>query len=118
MRKKGLEASGIIRLRLLDGDSPDWELPAPGVEGYVIGRTDADSQYIPDIDLAPFNGIERGISRRHAALVVFRGTVHLMDLGSVNGTFINGERLATNSAYALYEGDRVSIANLDILVLQ
>jgi pSer/pThr/pTyr-binding forkhead associated (FHA) protein len=118
MRRKGIRAEGDIQLSVAEDESILWSFVAPGVEGYVLGRSDTDSQYVPDLDLAPFHALECGISRRHAALVIYRGYVHVVDLGSMNGTFINGERLAANSAYPLFDGDRLSIANLDLLITQ
>lgn len=114
--RKSIQADGDIHISMAGEDADSWALRAPGVEGYVIGRTDPESAYIPDIDLTPHHGLDYGISRRHAALVAYRGVVHVVDLGSMNGTYINGERLSVSNAYPLYEGDRLSIANLDLLI--
>ncbi len=118
LRRKGIQAEGEVHLSVADDETTHWALTAPSVEGYVIGRSDPESQYVPDLDLALFHALECGISRRHAALVAYRGYVHVVDLGSMNGTFINSERLAANSAYPLFDGDRLSIANLDLLITQ
>ncbi|TVR24268.1 MAG: FHA domain-containing protein [Anaerolineaceae bacterium] len=115
--RKSIQVDGDIHISLAGEDAEDWTLQAPRVEGYVIGRSDPDSEYAPDIDLTPHHGLDYGISRRHAALVAYRGVVHVVDLGSMNGTYINGERLSVNSAYPLHEGDRLSIANLDLLII-
>lgn len=45
------------------------------------------------------------ISRRHAAIKLDGGTVAIEDLGSTNGTFVNGERIS--GARALSDGDEV-----------
>ncbi|MGF6753637.1 FHA domain-containing protein [Paraburkholderia sp. GAS42] len=44
------------------------------------------------------------ISRRHAHIFVRAGDLYVEDLGSTNGTFVNGKRL-DESAHALQEGD-------------
>ncbi|CAG4913666.1 FHA domain-containing protein [Paraburkholderia saeva] len=44
------------------------------------------------------------ISRRHAHIFVRAGDLYVEDLGSTNGTFVNGRRL-DESAHALQEGD-------------
>ena len=49
----------------------------------IIGRS-------PDVDVPIYASI---VSRRHARLVVHRGSAHLEDLGSKNGTFVGSERL-------------------------
>ena len=116
-----MQASGLIALEILldDADAPDetlFEIESPGVEGYVMGRSDTTSSYEPDIDLTPYKGQELGVSRRHAVLVRSRGLVHILDLGSVNGTFINGTRLSSMVAYPLNSGDQLSLANLSMRI--
>ena len=53
-----------------------------------------------------------GISRQHAKLIADPGGVRIMDLGSKNGTKINGN-LVTQSP--LREGDKFSLGSLEIL---
>ncbi|AKQ64420.1 Adenylate cyclase [Myxococcus hansupus] len=55
---------------------------------------------------------ERNVSRRHARLVRLNGHVVVEDLGSYNGTRINGERIAGQSP--LKEGDLVQIGDYDL----
>ena len=54
------------------------------------------------------------ISRQHARLVVRDGHVTLEDLGSRNGTFVNGERLT--AACALKDGDEVRLGSVAVSV--
>jgi diguanylate cyclase (GGDEF)-like protein len=51
-----------------------------------------------------------GLSRRHAELQVAGDTVTLRDLGSANGTHVNGVRLDTTAL--LQDGDRVELGDL------
>ncbi|QSQ24058.1 FHA domain-containing protein [Pyxidicoccus parkwayensis] len=55
---------------------------------------------------------ERNVSRRHARLVRLNGHVVVEDLGSYNGTRINGERIAGQSP--LKEGDLIQIGDYDL----
>jgi pSer/pThr/pTyr-binding forkhead associated (FHA) protein len=89
---------------------------APDVEGYILGRSDAASSYLPDIDFSVFDAKQRGISRRHAVFVNYNDMVHVMDLGSMNGTFINGTRLISYEPHALRIGDRLGLADLNIII--
>src|SRR5262245_34602207 len=62
---------------------------------FVIGRRSEPNSELPEglLDLSPLGGYGGGISRRHA---VIRWTEHgyeILDLGSVNGTWLNHERL-------------------------
>ncbi|MEE4299308.1 MAG: FHA domain-containing protein [Pseudomonadales bacterium] len=54
------------------------------------------------------------ISRRHARLWLEAGRLMVEDLGSANGTFLNGERLATR--HCLLPGDRVSFDEAEFYV--
>ncbi len=48
-----------------------------------------------------------GVSRLHARLRKIDGTVHVEDLGSTNGTMVNGERVA--GLRALVDGDQIQV---------
>lgn len=109
-------ATGTLEIRIAGSEQPNLHIESPGSEGYTIGRSDSNSSYIPDIDLAGYSALERGVSRRHAALVRYRGVVHVIDLESVNGTFLNGERLLPDTPYALKAGDQLSLANLNLSI--
>ncbi|HUP03864.1 MAG TPA: SpoIIE family protein phosphatase [Bryobacteraceae bacterium] len=54
-----------------------------------------------------------GMSRRHAAIERDGAQWIVRDLGSTNGTFLNGARL--EAPRALRSGDRVNIADLDLV---
>jgi len=57
---------------------------------------------------------DRKVSRRHASLEVYGGTcVLLKDLGSTNGTFVNGQRV---SAVELQDGDEIRIGATKVAV--
>jgi DNA-binding winged helix-turn-helix (wHTH) protein len=51
-----------------------------------------------------------GISRRHARIVIDQAGVRLEDLGSKNGTTVDGERVRT--PVVLSDGDRVAFASV------
>jgi pSer/pThr/pTyr-binding forkhead associated (FHA) protein len=50
--------------------------------------------------------VEGHVSRHHAELNVIDGTIWLEDLGSSNGTFVNGERVI--GAWRIFHGDEVA----------
>lgn len=49
----------------------------------------------------------RNISHQHAQLTIAGGACTVTDLGSVNGTYLNGQRLVANTPAALTPGDRI-----------
>ena len=54
---------------------------------------------------------DKSVSQRHARIVA-KGNGHiLVDLGSTNGTFLNGRRLPEEGSAELEEGDTVQLAN-------
>jgi diguanylate cyclase (GGDEF)-like protein len=67
----------------------------------TIGR-DAECDVVVPID---------GISRRHCQLVVDEG-VRLRDLGSTNGTWLNGQEIAPRAEPELRSGDRVELVGI------
>src|SRR3989338_146412 len=69
----------------------------------VMGRA-------PDVDV-PINDL--GISRHHVSLITTNNnTVTLRDLGSTNGTFINGKRITEQE---LVDGDKIQISSSTII---
>ncbi len=105
-----------LDFRLHPSHEPICEIQTPGEEGYVIGRSDESSDYEPDIDLAKYNARALGVSRRHAALVRYHGIPHLIDLGSVNGTFLNGRRLVPEVPYPLESDCLVRLGTLQFMI--
>lgn len=51
------------------------------------------------------------VSRAHARIKTRAGQYYIADLGSTNGTFINGNRLSPNQEVALGKGDKLKIAD-------
>lgn len=54
----------------------------------------------------------KSISRIHAELIKRKEGIYLSDLGSTNGTYINGIRLEANKPYELSDQDRVTFSNV------
>jgi pSer/pThr/pTyr-binding forkhead associated (FHA) protein len=82
----------------------------------TIGRSDLDSGFRPDFDLARYGARKRGVSRKHARLHLVRGSLYVTDLESANGAFLNGERLPANQPHILISGDNLMLGRLGIRV--
>jgi hypothetical protein len=100
---------------LFEIDGQPFSLPAE--RSLVIGRTVADGSAarIPDLDLSPYGAYEKGVSRHHLKLCR-DSAIYVNDLGSSNGTFINGQRLMSNIDYPLHHGDELRVGRLKIKV--
>lgn len=106
-----------FELRTASGDFA-LQFDAPAIEGYVLGRTDENSDYKPDIDFTHAGARVNGVSRRHAALVRYQGVMHILDLQSVNGTYLNGKRLAANVPHLFRTGDELRLGTLELRLVQ
>jgi hypothetical protein len=56
---------------------------------------------------------DTGVSRRHAEIHIEGGRVRVVDLGSTNGTFVDGERVGSGE---LADGSRITIGRTRIVV--
>lgn len=92
------------------------ELPALELCGDVfVGRV-ADGIH-PDLDLTPYAGVELGVSRQHALLRPTTSRLLVLDLGSVNGTYLNETALdKTNPVAEVSDGDILSFGKLHLKV--
>jgi serine/threonine protein kinase len=80
--------------------------PLSGTEAR-IGRRSASRHTEPEIDLKG-PPTDPGVSRLHAKLVAGPdGTWSVVDLGSPNGTLVNGSEIAQGEAVPLRDGDRI-----------
>ena len=83
-------------LKFISGRYQGAEIPVPEVGDLIIGRaTDLDIVLAEDM-----------VSRKHARLVAADGELTIIDLGSTNGTFVNGEKVRRTT---IKRNDRVLI---------
>lgn len=81
-----------------------------------MAQTPNADGFVPAIDLTPFHARDKGVSRRHAEFILREGQLHLRDLGSTNGTRLNGQPLQPNRLYCLREGDLLQLGNIYLRV--
>jgi pSer/pThr/pTyr-binding forkhead associated (FHA) protein len=104
------QQGSVVILHIKDASDPINIKP---VGRLVVGRSDANSTIMPDIDLAPFGAAEKGVSRQHAAIELSGDeTLMVLDVGSSNGTFLNGQRLLPNQPRVLRDGDELRFGKL------
>lgn len=78
----------------------------------TLGRADPDDGFEPDLDLSGYRGLEMGVSRRHVMLRALAEGVVITDMGSSNGTFLEGHRLAAGYYYLLPENAAVRLGDM------
>ena len=86
----------------------------PGKAEIIVGREDAASNMFPDIDMNNHGGDEGGVSRRHARISIRGGQFYLEDLGSVNFTFVNRQKLTPNQPHPLNNGDEIQFGRVKL----
>ncbi len=81
-----------------------------------LGRLDPGQDIYPDIDLTDDLAQEHGVSRVHACIFRRSQDVAVEDMGSTNGTLLNGNRLAPYLPERLKDGDQLQLGKLLIEV--
>lgn len=85
-----------LSLRFISGKYEGGEFPLEDGKDIIVGRSS-------ELDMVL---VEEMVSRKHAKITVRRAKITIEDLGSTNGSFVNGERIQQAE---LHEGDRVLI---------
>ncbi len=111
----GLPTSDLAELQVgqivLTVEGATQPIILEGRREYFLGR-EAQEQQNPDVNLGLYGGREKGVSRRHASLRVDRRQLLLMDLGSSNGTQLNGSPLVAHEPVRLENGDEIRLGKL------
>ena len=80
----------------------------------LIGRFDSVTGMRPEVDLTNEDQ-SRNISRRHARLVVKDGRFYVAEeIGTMNGTFLNGTKLANGVLTPVNDGDELMLCRLPL----
>jgi pSer/pThr/pTyr-binding forkhead associated (FHA) protein len=110
------DAPTSLRQILVRVQGIDQPIYLAGHEEFRLGRGDPRQGVRPDVDLGPYRGLELGVSRLHAIIKRNGDAVTLTDLGSTNGTTVNGTRLMPNLPQPLRDGDELRLGKLTLRV--
>src|SRR5437764_79985 len=91
-------------LRFISGKYQGGEFPIVPEKQIIVGRSS-------DLDMVL---VEDMVSRKHARIAMQADQIWIEDLGSTNGTFVNGEKI---KRARLKEGDRVLIGTSILKVI-
>ena len=92
-------------------------LPLIDRNEYTVGRISEGQPVVPDLDLSPYQAYTAGVSRMHILLKRDGKRVVIMDLGSANGTYVNGKRLTPQTERLLSHGDVVALGKFKFQIL-
>ena len=112
----GTARLGTERKLLLHLRGFDKPLVIHVADKLILGRHDIDTGDSPEIDLEAYGAQEHGVSRRHAAILVEDDALKVMDLGSANATYMNGQKLIAHQARILRDGDELRLGRMVIRV--
>jgi hypothetical protein len=113
-RPEAVPANSWISLHLMDSGKI---LPLASRNEFTLGRLSEGQPIMPDIDLTPYQAYASGVSRLHAVVKRDAERVLVMDLGSSNGTYVNGRRINPHVEESLSHGDILALGKLKIQVL-
>jgi serine/threonine protein kinase len=94
-------------LRVIEPVRAAWEMPVAR-SPMLLGRASEAEGYRPDFDMTFYDEGDY-VSRRHARITKGQAGYFITDLGSSNGTTVNGLPLAPDRAYLLRNGDRIKV---------
>ena len=102
VRRAGTPESGSVALRIMIPNEPPRLVPIDATP-FTIGRTEVNSLQLPAGD----------VSRTHCQITLRGGETLIEDIGSTNGTSVNGQRIT--AATALHDGARITIGPFDLI---
>jgi pSer/pThr/pTyr-binding forkhead associated (FHA) protein len=79
----------------------------------LLGRWDPNTGAFPEVDLEEVDPDAR-VSRKHAIIDRNAGRAWLRDIGSLNGTILNGQKLQTAEVVELCVGDVIQIGRISM----
>jgi pSer/pThr/pTyr-binding forkhead associated (FHA) protein len=113
--KKLLEDSTFI----LYSTEREELIDIPKQNEFTIGRFVEGQVITPDVDLNNYEAYDMGISRLHATIRinVEKNKIFVVDLGSANGSSVNGYEIPANSEVPLNHGDVLSLGKFNMKVI-
>ncbi|MCC6616722.1 MAG: FHA domain-containing protein [Anaerolineae bacterium] len=104
----------ILRLEVVGATIPILVYPKREI---VIGRRDVATGTQPDVDLTSYAGYRMGVSRRHAMIQLKDGHLEFVDLGSSNGSKLNGTVVQPHRPFPVRDGDELTFGNMKLRVM-
>ena len=80
----------------------------------LLGRYDSVTGHRPEVDLTE-EDVNRNVSRRHARLLHKEGAYYVAEeIGSMNGTYLNGKKLTTGVLTPIKDGDELLLCRVPL----
>ena len=108
-----LHQSSFVTLDLIDANRQIFQKTVGHI---LLGRADQEAQWQPTIDLTPYGAREKGVSRVHVDLFFESDQVFVLELGSANGTRVNGRNIEAGHAHQIFNGDLLELGKFRLRV--
>ena len=126
--------NNVTNRRATDQMNQEQELhvPSQGMAFFLFGKTEPFSIRTEDliylgrleketteafVDLALVDGFSLGVSRKHAMIQRVDNRCEITDLGSSNGTYLNGERILPSNPHELKSGTVIQLGRLKLIAI-
>ncbi|MEM6280725.1 MAG: FHA domain-containing protein [Chloroflexota bacterium] len=95
-----------------------FEFTYDQLDQIMMGLSNPEDSFYPEVDLSIVNGAERGIIREHTRISMPEpGVLNIEDLGSQSGTILNGIRILPHLPRILRRNDDITLGQIKLLVL-
>lgn len=108
-KQKAPEESGEERGIVLKSMEKDLEIPIQKTD-CIIGKSKERADAVIDGNPA--------VSRVHCKIVLDGAKAYVVDLGSSNGTYVNGQKIRQGVQTQIEEGSRIRLANMEFIVVR
>jgi hypothetical protein len=112
-RSKWKEHRWLVELQMLGDVSIPIRLDIAG--DVVLGVAD-DETYCPDLDLSAYGADQKGVSRHHVLIRPTQRHLYLIDLNSINGTWVNGVSVSSITAQQVRNQDVITLGGLSFVI--
>ncbi len=109
-----LSSGAMLGLRIV---STGEIISLVGREDFTLGRHVEGQAVVPDIDLDKYEAYDQGVSRIHAEIRLDPDGIRIIDLESINGTLINGDKLDPQSPHPIRHGDIIQLGRLRLQMI-
>lgn len=105
----GVPWMGVLRVVAV-GESIEFRVE----RGITLGRVAPDSNAYDHIDLSAYGARDNGVSRLHALIRVRNNCLSIQDMGSTNGTYLNGFQVMPFTDIPLEHDDMLELGRLEL----
>jgi hypothetical protein len=106
--------NSVLNLYVRHTDTNIQMRPQERSHEMIVGRADSRGIVTPDVDLGDHGAAQMGVSRMHMSIGYDSRNERLIitDMGSVNGLYVNGQRLASKEERVLRHGDQLRLGDM------